>query len=296
VDVAGKVVVVTGGGSGIGTALCRAFAAHGARAIVVADIDGDAAERVASEVAASVAAGDTAGAAGAAGDPAAGTGTLALGLRVDVGDEDDVQGLVARTEDAFGPIDLFCANAGIIVPGGVEVPNADWERMWRVNVVAHVYAARAVLPGFLARGEGYLLHTASAAGLLTQHGSAPYAVTKHAVVALAEWLSITHGDAGVRVSCLCPQAVDTPMLHAGDQGDQGRGADPNASSAARDGVVSAEDVAAAVVAGLATEEFLILPHPEVAEYERRRAGDRERWLRGMRRLQAALVAAWKERG
>jgi NAD(P)-dependent dehydrogenase (short-subunit alcohol dehydrogenase family) len=121
-------------------------------------------------------------------------------------------------------------------------------------------------------------------------------VTKHAVVALAEWLSITHGDDGVRVSCLCPQAVDTAMLRAGDQGDRGRGADPEASSAARDGVLSAEAVAEAVVAGLATEEFLILPHPEVATYERRRAEDRERWLRGMRRLQAALVAAWRERG
>jgi NAD(P)-dependent dehydrogenase (short-subunit alcohol dehydrogenase family) len=292
-DIAGKVVVVTGGGGGIGEALCRVFAAHGARAVVVADIDGAAAERVAAEIAAAVAAGE---AASGAGDPAAGTGTLTLGLRVDVGDEDDVQGLVARAEDAFGPIDLFCANAGIIVAGGVEVPNADWERMWRVNVASHVYAARAVLPGFLARGEGYLLHTASAAGLLTQHGSAPYAVTKHAVVALAEWLSITHGDAGVRVSCLCPQAVDTAMLRANDGGDSGRGADPSASSAARDGVATAEHVAEVVVAGLASEEFLILPHPEVAEYERRRAGDRERWLRGMRRLQASLMEAWRARG
>lgn len=266
----GKVTVVTGGGGGIGEALARAFTAEGAAAVVVADIDEDQAERVADELAS--------------------TGAAAVGLRVDAGTEADVAELVRRTEAAFGPIDLFCANAGIMVVGGVEAPDEAWERIWRVNVQSHVYAARAVLPGMLARGEGYLLHTASAAGLLTQLGSAPYSVTKHAVVGLAEWLSITHGDAGIRVSCLCPQAVETAMTGGARAG--GRAGD-GASGAARDGILPPEQVAAAVVAGLAEERFLILPHPEVATYERRRAEDRERWLRGMRRAQAAMVAAWR---
>jgi len=264
-----RVAIVTGGGGGIGEALCRAFATAGARAVVAADIDGEAAERVAAAI--------------------ADEGSGALGLRVDVGDEADVQALVDRTEEEYGPIDLFCANAGIITIGGVELPDADWERMWRVNVASHIYAARAVLPGMLARGEGYLLHTASAAGLLTQIGSAPYSVTKHAVVALAEWLSITHGDAGIRVSCLCPQAVSTAMTGFATA-TVGENA---ASTARRDGVLPPSAVADAVVAGLAAEQFLILPHPEVATYEQRRAGDRERWLKGMRRAQAAAVAAWR---
>jgi NAD(P)-dependent dehydrogenase (short-subunit alcohol dehydrogenase family) len=270
VKLEGKVAVVTGGGGGIGEALARAFADEGAAAVVVADIDDDQAERVAGELAS--------------------TGASAVGLRVDAGSEVDVKELVRRTEAAFGPIDLFCANAGIMVVGGVETADEAWERIWRVNVQSHVYAARAVLPGMLARGEGYLLHTASAAGLLTQLGSAPYSVTKHAVVGLAEWLSITHGDAGIRVSCLCPQAVETAMTGGARAG--GRTAD-GASGAARDGILAPEQVAAAVVSGLAEERFLILPHPEVATYERRRAEDRERWLRGMRRAQAAMVSAWR---
>ena len=268
-----RVAVVTGGGGGIGEGLCRAFAAEGARAVVVADIDGDAAERVAKDI-----------------DAAAEGGTRALGLEADAGSEPDVIALVARTEEEFGPVDLFCANAGIIAVGGVEVADEVWERMWRVNVASHIYAARAVLPAMLARGEGYLLHTASAAGLLTQLGSAPYSVTKHAVVGLAEWLAITHGDSGVRFSCLCPQAVATAMAggaraSVGDTGVE--------STAGRDGILSPDQVAATVVEGLREERFLILPHPEVATYEQRRAGDRERWLRGMRRVQAAMVAAWR---
>lgn len=271
-ELAGKVAVVTGGGGGIGEALCRAFAAEGARAVVAADIDGAAAERVAAAVAAD-------------------HGVGSLGLKADAGVEADVTELVRRTEEAFGPVDLFCANAGIICIGGVELPDADWERMWRVNVASHIYAARTVLPAMRARGEGYLLHTASAAGLLTQLGSAPYSVTKHAVVALAEWLSITHAAAGIKVSCLCPQAVSTAMTGFATAAVGAEGA----STARRDGVLAPEEVAAAVVAGLAAEEFLILPHPEVATYEQRRAGDRERWLRGMRRAQAAMVAAWRGR-
>ena len=260
-ELAGKVTIVTGGGSGIGEALCRAFAAEGARAVVVADIAGDEAERVAAELADS--------------------GTESLGLRVDAGDGAEVRQLVATTEERFGPVDLFCANAGIIVVGGVEVPDEQWERIWNVNVQSHIHAARAVLPGMLARGEGYLLHTASAAGLLTQLGSAPYSVTKHAVVGLAEWLSMTHGDAGVRFSCLCPMGVRTNLLDAGQ--DRSAGA-----VVISQGVIEPEECADAVVAGLATEEFLILPHPEVAEFFLRKATDHDRWLAGMRRLQATI--------
>jgi NAD(P)-dependent dehydrogenase (short-subunit alcohol dehydrogenase family) len=261
-DLAGRVVVVTGGASGIGRALCRAFGSGGAQAVVVADIDGEGARAVASEL-----------------------GDRGRAVPTDVASEADIVRLVDSAEDEFGRIDLFCSNAGIIVPGGVEVANDGWERMWRINVQSHVFAARAVLPAMLARGEGYLLHTASAAGLLTQLGSAPYSVTKHAVVALAEWLSITHGDQGIKVSCLCPQGVWTAMVGAGDERRPSRLAKGTAGA---DGFLEPEQVAQAVLQGLAEERFLILPHPEVATYEQRRAGDRERWLRGMRRAQATL--------
>jgi len=262
-DVRDRIVVVTGGASGIGRALCRAFARAGAAAIVVADIDEGGARAVADEF-----------------------GDRARAVTTDVGYEPDIVRLVTSTEEEFGHIDLFCSNAGILVPGGVDVDNASWDHIWHINVLSHIYAARAVLPGMLARGEGYLLHTASAAGLLTQIGSAPYSVTKHAVVALAEWLSITHGDSGIGVSCLCPQGVWTNMTGGG-----GRRRDPSeiaTSTAGRDGFLEAEEVADIVLAALAENRFLILPHPEVATYEQRRAGDRERWLRGMRRVQASL--------
>jgi NAD(P)-dependent dehydrogenase (short-subunit alcohol dehydrogenase family) len=265
-DVVDRVVVVTGGASGIGRALCRAFAAQGAKGVVVADINADGAQQVAGELAAQEFA--------------------ALGVGVDVADERAVQALVAAAEESFGPVDIFCANAGIVVVGGVEVPDADWQRIWEVNVQSHIYAARAVLPGMLERGEGYLVHTASAAGLLTQLGSAPYAVTKHAVVALAEWLSITHGDAGIRVSCLCPQGVWTAMTGADDLGSR----DATVSTVGRDGMLQPEVVADDVLQAIAEERFLILPHPEVATYEQRRAGDRERWLRSMRKMQASLAS------
>ena len=264
-DVTDRVVVVTGGASGIGRALCRAFAAQGAKGVVVADIDAAGAERVAGELVAQEFA--------------------ALAFGADVADESAVRSLVTAAEESFGPVDIFCANAGIVVVGGVEVPDADWQRIWEVNVQSHIYAARAVLPGMLKRGEGYLVHTASAAGLLTQLGSAPYAVTKHAVVALAEWLSITHGDAGIRVSCLCPQGVWTGMTGANDLGSQ----DATVSTVGRDGMLEAHVVADDVLEAIAEERFLILPHPEVATYEQRRAGDRERWLRAMRKMQASLV-------
>ena len=255
-ELADKHVVVTGGGNGIGRALCRRFASEGARAIVVADLDGEGAQTVADEV------GGTA-------------------VRVDVSVEGEVSSFVERAIEANGPIDLFCANAGIITPGGLDDSNETWERIWGINLMAHVYAARALIPHWVARGEGYLLHTASAAGLLTGIGQLPYSVTKHGVVALAEWLSITYGDAGVKVSCLCPQGVRTNMLLAGGDDE---------SNFLLPGSKSPEEVADVVVAGLRNEQFLILPHPEVAEYFRRKADDYDRWLRGMRRMQAGIAA------
>ena len=220
-------------------------------------------------------------------------GRSAIAVRCDVADESDVIALVAAAEEAFGPVDIFCANAGIVVPGGVEVLDPEWDRIWKINVQSHIYAARAVLPSMLARGEGYLIHTASAAGLLTQLGSAPYAVTKHATVALAEWLSITHGDAGLKVSCLCPQGVWTAMTGAGDDEEDAAadnlGRDFAVSTAGRDGMMLPAEVAQIVMEAVGDERFLILPHPVVAEYEQRRAGDRERWLRGMRKVQGQIV-------
>ncbi|HXP18738.1 MAG TPA: SDR family NAD(P)-dependent oxidoreductase [Streptosporangiaceae bacterium] len=269
-----RVAVVTGGASGIGRSLCLALAEAGAEAVVVADVDGEGAAAVAATIEAG--------------------GHRALAVTADVARPADVEALVAAAQDAFGRIDLLCSNAGIIVGGGVEVTDEAWSRIWAINVQSHVYLARAVLPGMLARGEGYLVYTASAAGLLTQLGSAPYAVTKHAVVALAEWLSITYGDQGIAVSCLCPQAVST-NLGATSLREVGHGGTPAtwsergaSAQAAVDGVLTADEVAACVIEAIADERFLILPHPEVATYERRRAEDRERWLRGMRRLQAQL--------
>jgi NAD(P)-dependent dehydrogenase (short-subunit alcohol dehydrogenase family) len=262
-DLQGRVVVVTGGGSGIGRALCAAFARAGVRGLVVADLNGDAAEEVAGALA-----------------------PRAVAVRADVSDEEGVRAAVRVAEDAFGPVDVFCANAGIFELGGVEVRDEAWQRIWAVNVLSHVYAARAVLPSMLERGEGYLVHTASAAGLLTQLGSAPYSVTKHAVVALAEWLSITYGEAGIRVSCVCPQGVWTAMTATPEAPLGGMAA----STAGRDGMLEPETVADAVLAAMAEERFLVLPHPEVAIYEARRAGDRERWLRGMRRVQADIAS------
>ena len=194
-------------------------------------------------------------------------------------DEQQVRDLVNTATSAFGPIDLFCSNAGIGSLGGINADNDAWQRALETNFLSHVYAVRAVLPAMLDRGEGYLLHTASAAGLLTQLGDLPYSVTKHAVVGLAEWLSITYGDAGIRVSCLCPQGVNTAMVAAVD----GRSA--GGAVLAAEGLLEPEEVAEAVVEALGEERFLVLPHPEVLEYFRRKADDYDRWLRGMRRLQ-----------
>jgi NAD(P)-dependent dehydrogenase (short-subunit alcohol dehydrogenase family) len=254
--IAGKSVVVTGGASGIGRALAERFAAEGARGVVVADINAEWAQKVAGRIG-------------------------GLGVGCDVGDPDSLDALVKQAEGSFGPIDLFCSNAGFTdpAPGDLSQPAEAWRRIVDVNLMAHVWAARAVVPSMLARGQGYLLQTVSAAGLLTQLGSAPYAVTKHAALALAEWLSITYGDQGIRVSALCPQGVRTDMLRRAEFGG---------GSFLLETALEPEQVAEAVVQGLEAERFLILPHPEVAEYFQRKAGDYERWLRGMRRLQANM--------
>lgn len=254
-EIKDKVVVVTGGANGIGRALCRRFAAEGARGVVVADLDIVAAEAVANEI-------------------------NGLAIAVDVSKEADNERLVRETVAAFGPIDLFCANAGITgEPGSIEVSNESWQRIWDVNFMSHLYGVRAVLPGMLERRSGYLLHTASAAGLLTHVEGAPYSVTKHAVVSLAEWLSITHGNEGVGVSCLCPLGVRTQML-LGVEGER--------TSFLMDGAIEPEVVADVVIKGLAEETFLILPHPEVAVFFNRKASDYDRWIRAMRKLSAEV--------
>lgn len=252
--IAGKVCVVTGGASGIGKALATRFIAEGAKAVVIADLNADTVSAVGAEI---------------------GAQTHAL----DVRDETAIAALVASVEAEHGQIDLFCSNAGIIGVDGepwwaTGADNELWQRMWEIHLMSHVYAARACLPAMIARGEGYLLNTASAAGLLAQIGSAPYSVTKHAAVSFAESLAITHGDDGIKVSCLCPQAVDTAMTAGTDGG----------GVAGVDGMLSAEAVAEAVIQGLDVESFLILPHPEVEEYRQNKARSYERWLGGMRKL------------
>jgi NAD(P)-dependent dehydrogenase (short-subunit alcohol dehydrogenase family) len=247
-EIDNRIVVITGAASGIGRALAQKFHEAGARTIVCADIDGDGARTVA-------------------------TAVSGVSFRTDVSREADMQALVDEVETQIGPIDLFCSNAGIGIGGGVEASNEAWQKIWDVNVMAHVWAARHVLPRMIARGEGYLLNTASAAGLLTQIGAAPYAVTKHAAVGLAEWLAITHGDAGIKVSLLCPQAVRTAMT-----------AGAETSIASIDGMIEPEAVAQACLGAIAEERFLVLPHPEVEEYMRRKTADYDRWLGGMRKL------------
>lgn len=264
-DVQGAIAAVTGAAHGIGAAVARRFAAEGAAGLLLADID----ERAASELAAEL---DR-------------PGCRALAARADVGTAADVQAVVATAEARLGPIDLMCSNAGRAFGRGLEASPEEWSAAWSVNVLAHVHAARAVLPSMLERGGGYLLNTCSAAGLLSQPGDAVYTTTKHAAVGFAEWLAITYGDAGIRVSALCPQGVRTRML-AGDDADAAGGSGYEATNvvAAAGDVVEPDHVADAVIEGLAAERFLILPHPEVATYEGYKAADRDRWLAGMRRL------------
>src|SRR5246500_4579376 len=244
-----KVCVVTGGASGIGAAVARAYAKAGARGVVVADLKS-------SREALAAVAGDIDG----------------LAVTADVGLEDDIKALISAAEAKYGPVDIFFSNAGLSRKGQETASDADWDVSWRVHVMSHVFAARALVPGMLARGSGYLLNTASAAGLLASLNSMPYGVTKHAAVALAEHLAIQYGDRGVRVSVLCPQSVQTGMTA------------PGPSAARVDGVMQPAEVARIVIEAMAAERFLILSHPSVHEYMQRKAANRDRWLSGMRRL------------
>jgi NAD(P)-dependent dehydrogenase (short-subunit alcohol dehydrogenase family) len=245
--VKGKVCVVTGAAGGIGEAIARRYAKEGAKGVVVADMDQARVEKVAKDIG-------------------------GLAVSGDIGQEGQVKRLIEEAEKKYGQVDVFFSNAGIGRGGHEDATDKDWADSWAIHVMAHVYAARALVPKMLARGEGYLLNTASAAGLLASMGSAPYGVTKHAGVALAEHLAIQYGDKGIRVSVLCPQAVDTNMLRMA-----------GATAASVDGVLNTDSVAQVVIDAMDAETFLILPHPEVKEYMARKL-DRDRWLRGMRRL------------
>jgi len=251
-DALGKVSIVTGAASGIGEGLARRLAQEGARSVVVADLNLARAEAVARDI-----------------------GPAALALRCDVSQEADIRALVAAAEERCGPVDIFMSNAGILGrPGGFELEDPLWDSMWQIHLMAHVWAARAVVPGMAARGSGYFLVTASAAGLLNIVESAPYAVTKHAAVGFAEWLRIAYGRRGVRVACLCPQGVTTEMTRGG------------AGSAGHDGMVTPAQVAEVVMQAMREETFLALPHPSVAQYMRAKVQDYDRWLGGMQKLYA----------
>jgi NAD(P)-dependent dehydrogenase (short-subunit alcohol dehydrogenase family) len=256
-EFAGTVAVVTGGAGGIGGALAAALAADGCRVAIV-DLDQGAAERAAAEL------------------PAASGPETHIGLGVDVGDRSQVRGLVDDVEARLGPIDIYCSNAGIASGGGLGEDD-DWDASWRVHAMAHIHAARSVLPGMGERGRGVFVVTASAAGLLMMMQSAPYTVTKHASVAIAEWLAVNFGSTGVQFHCLCPQGVLTPMVTGGQ---------PNATAELRasGNLLEPEAVAADVLAAIRSNRFLVLPHPEVRSYEQRKVADRDQWLAGMRRL------------
>jgi NAD(P)-dependent dehydrogenase (short-subunit alcohol dehydrogenase family) len=247
-QVEGRIVVVTGAASGIGKALAERFHKEGAKLVVCADLDGPGAEATAASV-------------------------DGLAVTTDVAREDDIAALIEQVETDHGPIDLFCSNAGIGIGGGAEVSDEKWDLIWKVNVMAHVWAARHLIPRMIERGGGYLLNTASAAGLLSQVGSAPYAVTKHAAVGLAEWLALTHGDDGIKVSVLCPQAVRTKMTANNEDG-----------VASINGMMAPEEVAEACVRALDAETFLVLPHEEVVTYMQNKTRDYDRWIGGMRKL------------
>ncbi|APX11467.1 SDR family oxidoreductase [Tateyamaria omphalii] len=250
-DIKNKVVVVTGAAAGIGRALCEAFATQGADTVVCADIDINGAAQTAHSI-------------------------NGLPRKVDVSVEAQIADLVEDIEASVGPIDIFCSNAGVLVEGGADAPDVEWQRLWDINVMAHVWAARHVVPRMIARGGGYLLNTASAAGLLNQIGSAPYGVTKHAAVGLAEWLAITHGDAGIKVSVLCPQAVRTAMTEGHED-----------HVAAIDGMLEPADAAQACMDAIRNETFLVLPHANVRKYMQLKTGDYDRWIAGMQKLNRA---------
>ncbi len=268
-DLNNRVVVVTGAGSGIGEALARGATQRGARHVVVADLNGDEARRVAADI--------------------GGTG-----VEVDVRDEAAIVDMVESTESAHGPIGLFASNAGYVTTGGVEDSNERIQHMWEVHVLAHLYAARATLPSMIANGGGYYLNTASAAGLLTQLGSLSYSITKSAAISLGEWLAISHHHQGIRVSMLCPQAVQTNILvNSPDQERLDKPAEDDGwggGVASGDGVLTADEVAGACFDAVAEERFHVLPHEEVQTYMERKATDVDRWLGGMRRFQDMLYA------
>ena len=252
-DLEGKVIIVTGAGSGIGEALARRFAKESPAGLVLADLNMTAVEAVAEEIS-------------------------AVGKRADVSDPEANRRLIDETEDRFGPIDLFCANAGIGFAGDEQTSASEWDRMWQVNLMSQVHAAKHLIPEWVARGEGYFLSTASAAGLLTNLKAAQYSVTKHAAVAFAEWLSVTYGDAGIRVSCLCPMGVNTPFVQSASEFADLLG--PH--------LIEPSAVADAVVAGIADERFLILPHPDVERFFQNKANDYDQWILGMRKLQRSV--------
>jgi NAD(P)-dependent dehydrogenase (short-subunit alcohol dehydrogenase family) len=248
-----RIVVVTGAASGIGRALAERFAADGAKRVICSDRDAEGAAAVAAAIG-------------------------GRALTTDVGREADIVALIDTVEGEEGPIDLFCSNAGVAVWGGLQVENEAWTHLFDINVMAHVWAARHLVPRMVARGGGYLLNTASAAGLLTDLDSMPYAVSKHAAVAVSEWLAIKYGEQGLKVSVLCPQGVHTAMTAHG----------VGANSV--DGMMDPAEIAEACVRALAAEAFLVLPHPQVFEYMRRKTGDYDRWLRGMQKLNRRFTA------
>lgn len=254
-DIKGKTIVVTGGGSGIGRALAGRFMAEGANYVMAADLNLKGAEATAKEFGCEA-------------------------MKVDVSNESDIKTLIEHVEDTAGPIDLFCSNAGIGMGRDLNTPNEEWQMSWDVNVMAHVYAARHLVPRYVERGGGYFMNTSSAAGLLNQIAGAAYGVTKHAAVGFGEWLALTYAHKGIKVSMLCPQAVRTPMTAQGNSSTQ---------AASVDGMMEPETLADAVVEGLRNESFLILPHPEVLEYMRRKTTDYDRWIGGMNRLQNRLL-------
>ncbi len=258
-ELSDKVVVVTGGARGIGRAVCERLAQEKLRGLVVVDRDFDEAERVA-------------------------RGIDGVALSCDVGIESEIQNVVAETLRRFGQIDVFISNAGITTKGGIETADADWQRLWDVNVMSRLYAARAVAPSMLRQGGGYLVQVASAAGLLTEIGSAAYSVTKHADLALAEWLAVQYGREGIRVSCVCPLGVETDMLDPEDPIHQFLQVQS----------ISAAEAAETIVRGMIEETFLILPHPQVAEFFQMKADDPDRWIRGMQRLHQKLTRKRKK--